>query len=107
MVVVGSGCGGTVTGGGHSIFVQTGGPPPLQVQVLQLCCQDSPSSLSTPFMSTQTGLAVMVEEDTGGAAVVVITLDYNSLVNCIETITLSQLHLNMLFFLVHAGLSLL
>ena len=58
-------------------------------------------------MSTQTGLAVVVEEDAGGAAVVVITLDYNSLVNCIETITLSQLHLNMLFFLVHAGLSLL
>ena len=76
MVVVDSGGGGAVTGG-HSIFVQTGGPPPLQVQVLQLCCQDSPSSLSTPFMSTQTGLAVLGEEDTGGAGVVVITLDYN------------------------------
>ena len=76
MVVVGSGTGGAVTGGGHSIFVQTG-PPPLQVQVLQLWFQDSPASLSTPFMSTQAGLAVLVEEDVGGAAVVVITLDYN------------------------------
>ena len=77
MVVVGSGCGGAVTGGGHSIFVQTG-PPPLQVQVLQLWFQDSPASLSSPFMSTQAGLAVVVEEeDVGGAAVVVITLDYN------------------------------
>ena len=76
MVVVGSGCGGTVTGGGHSIFVQTG-PPPLQVQVLQLWFQDSPASLSSPFMSIQTGLAVVVEEDAGGAAVVVITLDFN------------------------------